>query len=74
MWLQHQSKRQLRLEKAESKRNVALFVSWQNPADWLRHAGAKPREEVDYSAARQGAIFFRVAIVTVVSIRKRDAL
>ena len=21
--------------------------------DWLRHAGAKPREEVDYSAARQ---------------------
>ena len=53
MWLQHQSKRQLRLEKADSKRNVTLIVSWQNPIDWLRHAGAKPREEVDYSAARQ---------------------
>ena len=49
----HQSKRQLRLEKADSKRNVTLIVSWQNPIDWLRHAGAKPREEVDYSAARQ---------------------
>jgi hypothetical protein len=36
---------------ADSKRNVTLFVSWQNPIDWLRHAGAKPREEVDYSAA-----------------------
>ena len=23
------------------------------PGGWLRHAGAKPREEVDYSAARQ---------------------
>ena len=53
MWLQHESKRQLRLEKADSKRNVTLIVSWQNPIDWLRHAGAKPREEVDYSAARQ---------------------
>ena len=54
MWLQHQFKRRLRLEKADSKRNVALLVSWQNPADWLRHAGAKPREkEVDYSASRQ---------------------
>ena len=53
MWLQHQSKRQLRLEKADSKRNVTLIVSWQNPIDWLRHAGAKPREEADYSAARQ---------------------
>ena len=53
MWLQHQYKRQLRLEKADSKRNVTLIVSWQNPIDWLRHAGAKPREEVDYSAARQ---------------------
>jgi hypothetical protein len=56
MWLQHQSKRQLRLEKADSKRNVTLIVSSknrQNPIDWLRHAGAKPREEVDYSAARQ---------------------
>ena len=53
MWLQHQSKRRLRLEKADSKRNVALIVSWQNPLDWLRHAGAKPREEVGYSAARQ---------------------
>ena len=30
-----------------------MIVSWQNPIDWLRHAGAKPREEVDYSAARQ---------------------
>jgi hypothetical protein len=30
-----------------------LIVSWKNPIDWLRHAGAKPREEVDYSAARQ---------------------
>ena len=47
------SKRQLRLEKADSKRNVTLIVSWQNPIDWLRHAGAKPREEVGYSAARQ---------------------
>jgi hypothetical protein len=55
MWLQHQYKRQLRLEKADSKRNVTLIVSWQNPVDWLRRAGAKPREEVDYSAARQDA-------------------
>jgi hypothetical protein len=47
------TKRQLRLEKADSKRNVTLIVSWQNPIDWLRLAGAKPREEVDYSAARQ---------------------
>ena len=53
MWLQHQSKRQSCLEKADSKWNVTLIVSWQNPVDWLRHAGAKPREEVDYSAARQ---------------------
>jgi hypothetical protein len=53
MWLQHQSKRHLRLEKADSKRKVTLIVSWQNPVDRLRHAGAKPREEVDYSAARQ---------------------
>jgi hypothetical protein len=53
MWLQHQSKRQLRLEEADSKRNVTLIFSWQIPIDWLRHAGAKPREEVDYSAARQ---------------------
>jgi hypothetical protein len=29
------------------------FGLWQNPIDWLRHAGAKSREEVDYSAARQ---------------------
>jgi hypothetical protein len=43
----------LRLEKADSKRNVTLIVSWQNPIDWLRHAGVKSREEVDYSAARQ---------------------
>jgi hypothetical protein len=28
MWLQHQSKRQLRLEKADSKRNATLIVSW----------------------------------------------
>jgi hypothetical protein len=27
----------------------------QNPVDWLRHAGAKLREEADYSAARQDA-------------------
>jgi hypothetical protein len=53
MWLQHRFKRQLRLEKADSKRNVTLLVSWQNPIDWLRHVGAKLREEVDYSAARQ---------------------
>jgi hypothetical protein len=55
MWLQHQSKRKLRLEKADSKRNVTLIVSWQIPihVDWLRHTGAKPREEVDYSAARK---------------------
>jgi hypothetical protein len=53
MWLQHQSKRQLRLEKADSKRSAILFVSWQIPVDWLRHARAKPREEVDYSAARR---------------------
>jgi hypothetical protein len=26
MWLQHQSKRQLRLEKADSKRNVITFA------------------------------------------------
>jgi hypothetical protein len=50
-----QSKRQLRLEKADSKRNVTLIASWQIPIDWLRHAGAKPRGEVDYSAARQDA-------------------
>jgi hypothetical protein len=55
VWLRHQSKRLLRLEKADSKRNVTLFVSWQNPIDRLRHAGAKPREEVDYSAAKQDA-------------------
>jgi hypothetical protein len=53
MWLQHQSKRQLRLEKADGKRNVTLFVSWQNKVYWLRHAEAKPREGADYSAARQ---------------------
>ena len=53
MWLQHQSKRQLRLEKADSKRNVTLIASRQIPIDWLRHAGAKPREEAGYSAARQ---------------------
>jgi hypothetical protein len=34
---------------ADSKRNVPLFFSWQNPIDRLRDAGAKPREEVDYS-------------------------
>jgi len=33
MWLQHQSKRQLRLEKADSKRNVTLVVSW-HPSAW----------------------------------------
>jgi hypothetical protein len=26
-----------------------FFVSWQNPVDWLRPAGAKPREEAGYS-------------------------
>jgi len=25
----------------------------QNPKGWLRHAGAKPREGVDYSTAKQ---------------------
>jgi hypothetical protein len=40
MWLQHQSKRQLRPEQADSKRNATLIVSWHNPIDWLRHAGA----------------------------------
>jgi hypothetical protein len=49
------TKKQLRLEKADSKRNAALLFSWQNPADWLRHAGAKPREEAGYSVARQDA-------------------
>jgi hypothetical protein len=42
------------LSCVDSKRNVTLIVSWQNPIDWLCHAGAKPRKEVDYSVAGLG--------------------
>jgi hypothetical protein len=74
VWLQHQSKRQLRLEKTDSKRNVTLFVSWQIPIDWLRHGGAKPREEVDYSATRQDTSSVRDSFRDCLFYQKEKAL
>jgi hypothetical protein len=73
MWLQHQSKRQLRLEKADSKRNVTFIVSWQNPIDWLRGCAMLEQSPGKRSTIRPQDRT-REAIMTVVLIRKRKAL
>ena len=56
------TKRQLRLEKADSSGTSPRLSSWQHPKDWQRHAGAKPREE----ETNRPQYRTRVAIVAVV--------
>ena len=53
MWLQNQHRGNFASRKLVASGTSTSLSSWQHPKDWQSRAGAKPREEVDYSAARQ---------------------